>query len=361
MRMRFSISMFLLTFLATSVFGQTYWQKVDESEIENYRIGERHIFPTEYGSFTLDVELMKEEFSKCPQQKIGGVRNKSKIISIPFPSGELVEFDMRESSVMAPKLAEKYSSIKSYKGVSTNGKYITRISFSNAGLHAAINTVKGTIYIDPVFPDLKNPSLYQSYYIRNQIVPEGLDRGCGTVSQPVDNFDGLDQSIDLTERSATVDLRKFRFALACTGEYAQIVGGTVTDVMEQFNIALNRINQVYELDCSMTFELIENNDELIFLDGATDPYNEPDIGGGLLQQNINALNQRIGVNNFDIGHIFTRRCSDGLAGVAFGGSACTNNKGAGVSCVGGSNISSFAAGTMAHEVGHQFSAGLSKK
>jgi len=351
--MRISLSI-ILSLLFTGLYGQSYWQKVDKSEIENYRSGDRIIFPTEYESFTLNTEFLKKEFAKCPAQKIGGTRNKSSIISIPFPTGEIVDFDMWESSVMAPKLAEKYAEIKSYKGLSTDGKYLTRVSFSEAGLHAVISTSAGTIYIDPIFPD--NPEIYQTYYIKNQLVPENYNPGCGTTEDPLSDYQEIQEDLELTKRSAMVDLRTYRFALACTGEYANIVGGTMADVMQQFNIAINRLNMVYELNCGMTFELVENNDILIHLDAETDPYINANNGGGLLGQNIIAVNNAIGVQNFDVGHVFTRSCVM-VGGIAQGGSACNNNKAAGVSCVGGQNISSFAAGTMAHEVGHQFSAG----
>ena len=351
--MRILISL-TLSFLFTGLFGQSYWQKVDKSVIENYRSGDRIIFPTEFEAFSLNADYLKNEFSKVPDQKIGGTRNKSKIISIPFPTGELVDFDMWEASVMHPKLQEKFSEIKSFKGLSTNGKYITRISFSPAGLNAVINTSEGTIYIDPIFPD--NPEVYQSYYIKNQIVPEEYKKGCGFKADPSDDFEDFEEDFEVTKRSAQVDLRKYRLAMACTGEYATIVGGTTSDVMQQINIAVNRLNLVYELNCGMSFELIENNDILIHLDPETDPYVNASDGGGLLGQNVSAINGAIGVQNFDIGHIITRSCT-GVAGIANGSSACNNNKAAGVSCVGNGNMTSFASSTMAHEVGHQFSGG----
>lgn len=352
--MRFTFSILFLTLIFTDIQAQNYWTKVEKSSIENFRSGEQTIFPTQFESFALDAEELKKEFAEAPKQAIGKKRGKSKIISIPFPSGELVEFDMWEASVMAPKLAAKFPNINSYKGLSTNGKYLTRISFSDAGLHAVINTSEGTIYIDPIFPD--NPAVYQSYYIKNQEIPEDYNPRCGTTEDPMSSFQDIEEEFEVTKRSAQLELRKYRFALACTGEYANIVGGTVVAVMEQFNIAINRLNQVYELNCGMTFELIENNDDIIFLDPDNDPYINTNMGGALLGQNITAVGNAIGNENFDVGHVFTRNCVM-VGGIAQGSSACNSNKAAGVSCIGGANTSSFAAGTMAHEVGHQFSAG----
>ena len=103
--MRLTLSILILTFFSTSIFAQSYWQKVDKSAIESYRSGERVIFPTEYETFTLDADEMKKEFNQTPSQALGKTRTKTKIISIPFPSGELVDFDMWEASVMAPKLS----------------------------------------------------------------------------------------------------------------------------------------------------------------------------------------------------------------------------------------------------------------
>ena len=75
-----------------------------------------------------------------------------------------------------------------------------------------------------------------------------------------------------TTRHGDCELRKYRLALACTGEYASFHGGTVESVLVEYNVAMARINGVYERDAGITMELIANTDEVIFLDGSTDPY-----------------------------------------------------------------------------------------
>ena len=64
--------------------------------------------------------------------------------------------------------------------------------------------------------------------------------------------------------------------------------------------------------------LVANNNNLIFLDGLTDPYTNNN-GGTMLSQNITTCNLIIGSANYDIGHVF----STGGGGVAFLGCICT--------------------------------------
>lgn len=101
--------------------------------------------------------------------------------------------------------------------------------------------------------------------------------------------------------------------------------------------------------------LIDNNDNLIFTMPLTDPYVNVTSGGGLLQQNQDALDLLIGANNYDIGHVFTTACTD-VGGVVSGRVCNDQNKGRGVTCIGGSILGAVSR-IMTHEVGHQFSAG----
>jgi len=158
---------------------------------------------------------------------------------------------------------------------------------------------------------------------------------------------------DVSRSLAAVPVRTYRMAMACTGEYGTIVGGTVEAVLEQFNLAAVRLSQIYELNASINFMIIDETDQLIHLNPMTDPYQFPSEGLNLINENSDAINNIISTNSYDIGHVFTRSCSD-VGGVAALGSVCGGQKARGVSCVGNANITSFASGTIAHEVGHQF-------
>ena len=123
--------------------------------------------------------------------------------------------------------------------------------------------------------------------------------------------------------------RTFRLALACTGEYAVAVAGpnpTKSAVLSKMITSMNRVNGVYERELAVHMDLIANNDTLIFLDGTTDPYSNNSSGGTLLSENPGIVNSRVGLANYDIGHVF----STGGGGIATGGSVCKNAKAQGV-------------------------------
>ena len=44
--------------------------------------------------------------------------------------------------------------------------------------------------------------------------------------------------------------RDYMLALACTGEYGQFHGGTVSSVLSAMNTTINRINSITEPDCT---------------------------------------------------------------------------------------------------------------
>src|SRR5690625_6687302 len=96
-------------------------------------------------------------------------------------------------------------------------------------------------------------------------------------------------------------LRKYRLALAITIEYtayisqqAGVGNGTEAEkkaaVMDALNVALTRLNEVYERDMSVTMELVPNNDELIFID--TDNYNPNNAGAMRSEEHTSELQSR---------------------------------------------------------------------
>ncbi|MFZ2898614.1 MAG: reprolysin-like metallopeptidase [Saprospiraceae bacterium] len=340
--------------------AQSFWTDVNPDALAIPESSKLEVYPTQYRTLSLDLGSLQHYLSQAPMEFTAAARQQVLEIELPFPDGRMERFLVVESPVMKPGLAARYPMIKTYSATSLDGKpYSARFDYTPQGFHAIIRTDEGAIYIDP-FAEGQN-QYHMSYFTRDYDL-ESLDMqlpGCGwepteeeILTEPKELEAGLrgPESFD----QAPVELRIYDMALACTGEYGQARGGTVEAVMGTFNTALNRVNEIVTPEAGFKFELIENNDLLVFLNPATDPYVNANVGGELLDQNTSAINSIINVNTYDIGHVFTLGCVD-VGGVA-GGTVCSQNKARGVTCHGSSNVVAIAERIMAHELAHQFSA-----
>ncbi len=101
------------------------------------------------------------------------------------------------------------------------------------------------------------------------------------------------------------------------GEYTAKHGGTVEGALSAITTTLSRVNQVLERDLGIHLNLVENNDLLINVDAASDPFTETELTK-LVFQNQEYLDAVIGSENYDIGHLF----SAGGGGIAAIASVC---------------------------------------
>lgn len=271
----------------------------------------------------------------------------STTISLPLPNGESVELESSYAPIMESELCAKYPEIRSYK-VTAEG-YSGRIGYTYKGFHGIIFTPEGTVYYDPI--DAAN----DTYYCYNrkdymQFYKGSKSHMCHTEAEPTEtDLISIPQVKRGGERSGD-KLRTYSLALACTGEFAQFHGGTITGALSAFVVSMNRVNGVYEREFSVTMVLINNTDDLIFLNPNSDPYTNSS-GSQMLNQNQSTINSVIGSSNYDIGHVF----STGGGGIASLGSVCSfQNKAKGVTGSNSPTGDPFDIDYVAHEMGHQF-------
>jgi hypothetical protein len=294
--------------------------------------------------FELNDEL-KLELLTAP---VEGNPNRASEISfvLPLPNGSSVTLSAEYAPIIAPGLAAKYPEIRSYlvKGEGCSG----RIGYTYKGFHGILFTDKGTVYYDALNASSNE---YHCYY-RNDYMNHF--RGTKDHRCLVDEDDQSLEALDIPEvqrggRSGE-QLRTYRLALACTGEYASFHGGTVSGALSAMVVTMNRVNGVYEREFAVRMVIIDNNDDIIFLDGNTDPYTN-NSGSAMLGENQSTCTSIIGSSNYDMGHVF----STGGGGIASLRSVCSfQNKAKGVT--GGSSPTGdpFDIDYVAHEMGHQF-------
>lgn len=331
--------------------AQSFWTKAEETKIQLRSDENRTVKPDKYLTYHLDIEGLKTYLANAPMESDADRKQKELILQVPMPDGKSETFRVYQSPVMDAGISSRYPSIKSYKAYSTENKPRSmRFSVSVNGFYAAISSLDGEKYIDPY--STENIHDYIVYNVSDDRTDpyKGVSR-CGVdevVNRSNNNFFRPD-----TRGAAEVQLRVYRLAVACTGEWGAR-RGTVEKCLADINTMVNRMNQIYEREMAVRFVLIDQNDKLIFLNGVGDPYDNSDEGKKLVGVNTTKLNAIISPNDYDIGHVLSV-CFD-IGGVAQLGSLCQSNKGNGVTCNNDNNLASAVTRVMAHEVGHQFNA-----
>ncbi|MCC6254302.1 MAG: hypothetical protein IT276_05265, partial [Ignavibacteriaceae bacterium] len=339
--------LFSVQFLFAQVNSQNLWLDVDQSQIVT--TGQRHIFPQEFRTIKLDAAGIQNLLSTAPMEFTNDAKTKSLMISLPMPDGSMQRFSVVESPVMAPELAAKYPEIKTYLGKGIDDIYASvRFDLTPLGFHAMIQSPNGNVFIDPyALGDTEN---FISYYTKD-FYNDQKTFECEVITDEnrLQELNYLKESMVLTPTGP--QLRTYRLAVACTGEYAAVFGGTVPLALAAVVTSVNRVNGVYEKEVAVRMILVANNDTLIFTNASTDPYSNTN-GGAMLSQNQTTCDTRIGSANYDIGHVF----STGGGGVAYLGVICINGSKAGGVTGSPSPVGDpFDIDYVAHEMGHQFS------
>lgn len=334
----------LLIFLVIQYFTSfgNEWIKRNSNE---FRIDNRvQIRPDEYEIYTTEYSSLVQKLKGAPHERNVKVWNSNFTTEIPTPYG-LKQFKVIETDFADDILMRKYPDIKTYIIQSIeNPSFHGRIDFTYKGFHAMIIYNNKTFFIDPLYQD--DNSIYQ-VYLKENFKNKSGDFICETSDEESTSI--INQS-NIAATTNGEELRTYRLALACTGEYAQFHGGTIPSVLSAMVTSINRVNMVYEYEFAIRMILIPNNDTLIFLDGATDPYTN-NSGSQMLGQNQTTVNSRIGSANYDIGHVY----STGGGGIAQLGCVCSNsNKARGVTGSSSPVGDPFDIDYVAHEMGHQF-------
>ena len=327
--------------------AQSAWSDIAEQSIP--KTGERLIIPQVYRTVSLDLKVLQPLLAAAPERFTPAAgKNELPVIALPMPDGSMSSFRLTESPVMAPGLQAKYPEIRTYTGHGIDDPTaLLKCDLTPRGFHGMVlSAVHNTVFIDPY--STGDQDHYVVYFKKDYQAPKS--------GQPFACESGTDDAKEIALNGTAAklqgdcQLRKYRLALACTGEYAAFQGGTKALALAAMNTTMNRVNGVYENDLAITMQIVNNNDLLIYLNGASDPYSNGNAGTMLNENQGNCTNV-IGSANFDIGHVFGTN-SGGIAGL---GVICKNNsKAQGVTGSGAPTGDPFDIDYVAHEMGHQF-------
>ncbi|MFK5877978.1 MAG: M12 family metallo-peptidase [Flavobacteriaceae bacterium] len=352
----FSILFFLISKSSFSQNSNNIWNQISKEEITQEKIFSK----AEASSavfYTLNFETLKSQLRDAPLRG-ASFENSNLIIEFPNNQGNLQSYYIKEAPVLGNSLQSQFQSIRSYIGVAIDNPKITiRFSLGQDGFHSATyRTNNGTEFIDPYTKDRNSYIIYAT----KDLPSIDNDFVCN-----FESANTIDRSFDsnYVARFNDGNLRTFRLALACTGEYAQFhltqqgVGSGETDavkkaaVLSAMNTTMTRVNGVYENELALTMTLVDNT-SIIYLDGSTDPYTN-NSGSAMLGENQTTIDTNIGAANYDIGHVF----STGGGGVAYLNSPCDpSSKAGGVTGLSSPIGDVFDIDFVSHEMGHQFGA-----
>ena len=346
----------ILTLLfAFDGFSQKQWIEISDNQINGVAKMDRASFPKAYKLFAVDFEGVKAKLLAAPKDNSG--ESSSIICSFPGADGILMDYRMYESAVLHPDLAAKFKNIKTYVGQGIKDPTATiNISITLFGLHAQVlSGVNPTVLIDTYTKDNLNYIVYE----KNSLVSGPRSSHCNFIGDESSNASASFST--LAARADDSLYRTYRMAMACTIEYAAyhvnaagLSAGTIAQkkaaVLSAMTVTVTRLNGVYSREMSLQFQLVPNNDAVIFID--TDNFTNANTNNALLNESQTEIDAAIGSANYDIGHTV----STGGGGVAQKPSVCVAGKARGVTGSPAPVGDTYDIDFVAHEVGHQFGA-----
>ena len=342
--------------------NSSLWTKVDKTTLTGKDEVRRASFPTKASYYHLDLNYLKQLVATAPDRNVSSAKS-TLIIPFPMGDGSFENFRVWEASIMHPDLAAKFPMIKSYVAQGVDDPTATmRFTITQFGLHTQTLSGKRTpTYIDPFTTDLNN------YMVYDKASLESTSTSFECLTADNINLPSLKTAPSPNPSNIMADvndqkLRKYRLAQSCTGEYGTIFKGTGTtaqqkaNVQAQMTITMARVNGVYERDLAITMEFIPNNDTLIYLLAASDPWT-----GEYNTKTAQTIDANVGINNYDIGHNFNTSGGGNAGclacvcqGTATSGSQSGTHKGRGMTGSSNPTGDPFDIDYVAHEMGHQF-------
>ncbi|MFN0013364.1 MAG: reprolysin-like metallopeptidase [Saprospiraceae bacterium] len=337
-----------------------FWKPVSEQTIEVPENAVRSLRPVRYHTFRLDYPAMTSALHQAPMEFTAAARQQPLLLELPTADGDMRLFQVWESPIMEPELSAKYPEIRTYAGVAADGSgTIVRLGVGHLGFHAFVFGTDGSSQSVRTYVDGQKAD-YITYRLSDLPMDEALANGNARCGVEDHAFDAetmeklLENGPAASDRGgALVDLKTYRIAIAARGEYSEFYGFHVPTILSAINTALNYIVTIQERDYGVRLILIANNDQIIFLDPATDPYSGNTVGDWM-NQNPTAINSVIGSTSYDVGHVFSRYITGNQVGVVSGRICNQIGKARGASSAQNTNTEYFYR-VAAHEFGHQAS------
>ena len=280
-------------------------------------------------------------------------------ITLPNYSGEKVIYNLNENDLTEKRTA----AVTTFDGVSADGNSKLKLSLFEDHFIAVLKNKEGYFYVEPYKTSSGNYRIYPAFadFGVNFICDNGADADLMKELNAVK--DNLYAKASAPNFPYGNQLRKFRMAIATTGEFTQAFSGDQNIALAEALSMLNLINLIYESEVSMTFNVIAKTIDktIIFTDPNTDPFtiNPSFASAANSQTGFTTMNTNgtLPYSLYDIGHTFHIMTGGGAQGQA-GSQPCTStSKARAWSQWNITMPKAITANLIIHEMGHQFTAG----
>ncbi|QIY89897.1 reprolysin-like metallopeptidase [Chryseobacterium gallinarum] len=307
-------------------------------------------------TFKLNIDAFKRSIdaNRKSLKKISG-----QSIVLTLIDGTQKEFILSENNLVSKRL----DNIITFDGYSKDRQDKIKLTLVGDEISAMVKSSQGYYIIEPYKTKKGEYRIYNSFEMFGEKFQCGTDE-----NEFKESLDAIAKGLNV-QRSVSgfpygSSLKTFRMAVATTGEFTTALGNQDAALGELVAM-LNLINQIYESELSISFNLIDKttNKTLIFTDGTTDPFTiDPSFASAANSQtgfNTMDSNGTLPYADYDIGHTFhimpgTNGSAQGQAGPR----PCTSTlKARAWSQWTLSMPKSLAANLIVHEMGHQFGAG----
>lgn len=350
--------------------GQAIWQDVTEARIASR--GTREIVPQSYRVVAANVNALETALAAAPLEFSAEANSASQTVALPLPDGTFEQFNVLYAPIMAPELAAEYPQIRTYRvtGID-NPASAGRIDLTPQGFHGFVISPAGTFFIDPF--QTRDMEHYISYYhadFRTDKTFTEVNFQAPTIERTA--------SESRANRSTGPTRWTYDLLMMASGEFVDYhcsIGTCANDAQRRavgqaaLVTGMNRVSAIYELDMSVSFRFVANNDQFVFTNAATDIFTDcckSDKMIAAMQAHLNSgAAPAIAVTAYDIGHAVG--AGDNIDGGLAGPAPCEGTHGSGEQWgqANGATGSDepindpFWVTLTAHEIGHQFFAGHS--
>lgn len=340
----------LLWALSSSRAGAQTWQRLATTPMRAEPAGQGN-----FTAYQTDQAALLDRLRKVPPEGTSRPAAEASIV-IPSPEGRLTEFFLEETQILQPGANMPAVPVHTYSGYSRDKSELIHLSTCKDKVYGIVLKGNYTWYISTPNNKISKEELEIQVFDDAGRPYSEPPASCGQDDAEA-QLPGLPEQTTLMKPTLTPStncfLRTYRLALACTGEFT-VASGSQADAIANLTALINTVNAVYERDLGVRFTIVTNNN-LIYTDPATDPFDPAAGSCGQLTVAGTTIGNNLSSADYDVGiSIFYTNFGGCAAGSICGGGKAKTTAG-----YNSLNPTSYLRTVTAHELGHQLGAGHS--